>query len=220
MKRCLIITEGQTEERFIKDLLAPYFLTLELAVTPTILNTKVVKSGQNFKGGVTSYPRLRRDISKCLGDSSALLTTFIDYYGLPDDVPGMENRPQGSALDRVRHVEAAIRQDFGNPANFKPFLMLHEFEAFLFCDCQITATAALQGGQARELERAAGERSPEEINERPESAPSKRILQIFPAFRKTLHGPTAAKRIGLETLRRKCPHFDSWLSDLENFARP
>ncbi|MDI9569703.1 MAG: DUF4276 family protein [Pseudomonadota bacterium] len=60
--------------------------------------------------------------------------------------------------------------------------------------------------------------SPEEINERPESSPSKRIKSLFPAYRKTVHGPLAAQRIGLEHIRASCRHFDDWLMKLENYA--
>jgi len=60
--------------------------------------------------------------------------------------------------------------------------------------------------------------APEDINETPEGAPSKRILRIFPGYRKLLHGPTIAERIGLKTIREQCPHFDDWLTRLEAYA--
>ena len=58
----------------------------------------------------------------------------------------------------------------------------------------------------------------EEINERPQFAPSKRIQALFPAYKKTLHGPTAAARIGQDRIRAQCPHFDGWIGRLEAFA--
>ena len=60
--------------------------------------------------------------------------------------------------------------------------------------------------------------TPEEINDRPEFAPSKRIADLFPAYKKTLHGPTTAARIGLNKIREECPHFNEWLKKLEGFA--
>jgi hypothetical protein len=60
--------------------------------------------------------------------------------------------------------------------------------------------------------------TPEDINERPESAPSKQIEALFPAYKKTLHGPMAAARIGLDRIRAECPHFSSWIDHLEAFA--
>jgi hypothetical protein len=60
--------------------------------------------------------------------------------------------------------------------------------------------------------------NPEEINERPQFAPSKRIEALFPAYKKNLHGPATARRIGLDRIRTECPHFASWLIQLEAFA--
>jgi len=64
----------------------------------------------------------------------------------------------------------------------------------------------------------AGVATPEEINERPEFAPSKRIADLFPAYKKTLHGTTTAARIGLDQIRKECPHFNDWMNKLEAFA--
>jgi hypothetical protein len=60
--------------------------------------------------------------------------------------------------------------------------------------------------------------TPEEINERPELAPSKRIANLFPAYRKALHGPITAQRIGLKQIRSECPHFNDWMTKLEVFS--
>jgi hypothetical protein len=218
MKRCLMLVEGQTEERFVKDVLCPVFEPRGVFLFPTILTTKVVKSGPNFKGGVTNYAKLRADLSKLLSDTGAVVTTMIDYYGLPEDTPGMRDRPVASARHRVIHVETAIYNDVGAPRHFMPFLALHEFEALLFADHEITATVIPAREKADELLAAAGGLAPEDINENRETAPSKRLKQVFPSFKKTLHGPTAAKRIGLEAIRARCPHFDSWITRLEQFA--
>ena len=57
--------------------------------------------------------------------------------------------------------------------------------------------------------------SPEEINEGRTTAPSKRILQAFPGYQKTLHGPLAARELGLTSMRAACLHFNQWVSALE-----
>ena len=99
-----------------------------------------------------------------------------------------------------------------------PFLALHEFEAFLFTDPAITAAVIPAPEKTPELIAISEGFAPEDINERVDTAPSKRLEQVFPTFKKTLHGPTAAKRIGLEAIRARCPHFNSWLTRLEQFA--
>jgi hypothetical protein len=220
-KRVLILVEGQTEERFTKDVLGPAFWERQLFFQPTILVTKKVKNGPNFKGGVTNFAKFENDTRRLLnGSGGALVTTMLDYYGLPPDFPGMKTRPpSGTSLQRVLHVEAAIARRFGSRLNFLPFLALHEFEAWLFSS-PIELPRIMNEPQKRALIEAAraGVTTPEEINERPQFAPSKRIEAMFPAYKKTLHGPTVAARIGLEQIRVECPHFDEWLSKLEKFA--
>jgi recombinational DNA repair ATPase RecF len=49
--------------------------------------------------------------------------------------------------------------------------------------------------------------NPEGINDSPQTAPSKRLEQLRPHYRKTFHGPKAAARIGLDKIREQCPHF-------------
>jgi hypothetical protein len=221
MRRVLVLVEGQTEERFVKDVLAPFFEPKELFLTPTVLVTKRVKDGQNFKGGVTHFTKFERDLRTLLRDSDALVTTLLDYYGLPTDFPGMSTRPAASTpRARARHVEMAVDMHFGNPDNLRTFFALHEFEAWLFAD---TATLP-EVMAARSMQPAfsavrAGVDTPEEINDSPQTAPSKRIQAMFPAYRKRVHGPNTAQRIGIERIRQECPHFNQWLSELEAFAR-
>lgn len=220
MKRALILVEGQTEERFVKDVLTPEFAERDLFFFPTILVTKRVKDGPSFKGGITSYAKFTNDLHRLLHDrGDALVTTLVDYYGLPDDFPGMSSRPHGPPLARVTHVEQSIREDLGSPKNFLPFLTLHEFEAWLF-----SSTDELPRTMIQEASRDAfaaichSVQTPEEIDESPASAPSKRIQAIFPTYRKILHGPLTAQRIGLDRIRAECPHFDAWVRALEQFA--
>lgn len=219
-KRVLVLVEGQTEERFIKDVLSPIYLQKDTYVTPTILVTKKVKDGPNFKGGVTSFNNFANDLKKLLPDGNALITTLIDYYGLPSDFPGMDSRPMlGSARVRAQHVEAAVRRHFGDPPNFFPFFALHEFEAWLFADhCTLPETMGTPEKEGMMAQVRADFPNPEDINERPELAPSKRVLAMFPGYRKVLHGPTVIERIGLPRIRANCVHFAAWLDSLDAFA--
>ncbi len=116
MKRCLILVEGQTEERFVKDLLCDHFLSMNLYVEPKILVTKRVIDGPDFRGGVTSFRKFKNDILRLLhGAGNALVTTMLDYDGLPSDFPGMNTRPEAGPVERVTHVEKAIAAHFNNP---------------------------------------------------------------------------------------------------------
>jgi hypothetical protein len=220
VKTVLVLVEGQTEERFVKDVLGPEFYALDFFFDPRLLITKRVKHGASFKGGVTTYGKFRNDVMRLLSEAQGrVVTTVIDYYGLPDDFPGMRTRPDGTALARVLHVENEIRRDLGASPNFLPFLALHEFEAWLFSSPDELPNTLTQPHKRDDFAaiRDAFD-GPEQIDEGPQTAPSKRIAQMFPGYRKVLHGPVAAKRIGIETIRAECPHFDAWYRQLEHLA--
>jgi hypothetical protein len=57
--------------------------------------------------------------------------------------------------------------------------------------------------------------NPEEINDSPITAPSKRIIDLHSGYEKPLFGTLAALEIGLETIRNECPHFAAWITQLE-----
>lgn len=217
----LILVEGQTEERFVKSVLAPWMISHGVSVAPTILVTKRTSDGTQFKGGVTTYSRFRSDVSRLLiSRGDAYVTTLIDYYGLPNDFPGMTTRPAGSVAERVKFVERAITSDLGNPQNFRPFLALHEFEAWLFSsETVLPETLAPDVDETEFVSICRSYSTPEEINEHPTSAPSKRIAAIAPSYRKTLHGPVIAERIGIQGISSACPHASEWFAELEAFAR-
>jgi hypothetical protein len=218
MMRVLVLAEGQTEETFVKQLLAPSYENVGLYLLPTVLVTKVVKDGPQFKGGVSRFSKFEGDLRRLLkgAGGGAQVTTMIDYYGLPDDFPGMSTRPTGTPEERVRHVENAVHLHFGSPANFIPFFTLHEFEALLFStDAQlpIVLTAPEKSNDVTDL--CSAFPNPETINEGRATAPSKRIEAIFPAYKKVLHGPLVASAIGLTAIRARCPHFDKWLQRID-----
>jgi hypothetical protein len=130
-----ILVEGQTEEMVAQDVIAPHFSSSTTWVDWSIYKTKRPAGGQAFKGGLSRWPKLEREIRRLLRDSSTtILTTLFDYYAFPDDAPGMLDRPGGSPYGRVRHVEQALFKAIGDP-RFLPNLVLHEVEAWVLADC-------------------------------------------------------------------------------------
>lgn len=219
MKRALVLVEGPTEEQFVNAVLQPHLWARSSTwITPTILNTKVVKSGPNFKGGVLSYSQVKRDIDKLLQDQdAAFVTTLLDYYGLPTSFPGLATRPNGTARQRVDHVQQAFGRSIDHD-RFVPFLALHEFEAWLFCDLGERTAWVYQGGDLDALRQVRQSvASPEEINEGYTTAPSRRVSAAFPGYQKPFHGPLATMEMGVEAIRQQCPHFNEWLTRLEAF---
>jgi hypothetical protein len=213
----LILVEGSTEERFVNLVVRDHLLARSVVAVPRILLTKRVDSGSNFKGGVTSWGKIKRDLRNLLGDTNAAgITTLIDYYGLPEDVPGMKTR-KGSPETRVVHVEKEIADQFNDP-RLRPFLILHEFEAMLFTNIKKWEHRFDDAAAFARLKNDVAGLEPEGINETPQGAPSKRILRRLEAYEKPFHGPDALKDIGLDAIREACPHFAAWLTWAESLA--
>ena len=57
--------------------------------------------------------------------------------------------------------------------------------------------------------------NPEDINDNPITAPSKRILKIFPGYDKPLYGGLSCLEIGIENFLQKCLHFNNWVERLK-----
>lgn len=220
MRRVLVYVEGQTEETFVRDVLAPYlWQKCSIFLIPTLARTKRTKAGQTFKGGIVSYGQVKRDILNLLGDSSAsLVTTMMDYYGLPDDFPGKDTLPSGSPYDRVQHLEEAFGKDIGR-RSFLPFLVLHEFEALVLVEpSHLTRVLPQYEANLPALRENIGALPPEEVNNGSTTHPAARIRQYFPGYQKRLHGPLIVQQIGLGPIRSKCPHFDGWLRRIESLC--
>jgi hypothetical protein len=214
-RRLHILVEGQTEETIARDVLEPHLGQFGWWITRSIVTTRRPAGGPAFKGGITSWPRLEREIRLLLRDSSlGILTTLFDFYAFPPDAPGMASRPNGSAIERVTHVEEALFEHFGDP-RFLPHLVLHEIETWVFA-------ASVQLGSLFDMKLAtqlqadvAAAGGPEGINDNPETAPSKRLARYCATYIKTQDGPLAVADLGVDRLRQTCPHLNEWLRSLE-----
>ena len=172
---------------------------------------------------------MRKEITNHLKeDPEIFATSMVDYYGLPRAGLGAwPGREAASALpypDNVSLIEHAlledVKQEMGegfNPSRFIPFVMIHEFEALLFSDCQGFAEGIGRDALAADFQ---GIRdafpNPEQIDDSPHNAPSKRIVALIPEYEKPFMGVLASLQIGLEAMRSECPHFSAWLDRLES----
>lgn len=222
MRKLHILAEGQTEEAIVNNVIGPYLSSEDLYVTTSILKTKPPAGGRPaHKGGVSSWAKILTDIRLLLGDTSTtMLTTLIDYYRFPVDAPGMRDRPIGSPYVRVEHVESALAEAVDS-RRFLPHLVLHEIEAWVLADCSRLADLLGNSSEAARLTQVvAAETGPEMVNDGPDTAPSKRIEGVYPMYDKTLYGPLAIADIGLDEIRRQCPHADRWLTMIETTLKP
>jgi hypothetical protein len=215
--RVLILVEGQTEETFVKDVLGLYLAEREKYLQVTILKTRREIDMPDFRGGVISYKQIRGDVWRLLNDTgAAAVTTMLDFYGLPRDFPGLGTMPPHDGYKRVTHLEDAFATDIAH-RRFLPHLTLHEFEALMFTDPGRIADQFPDEDHRAELHaiRDAFD-SPEEINDDPRTAPSKRLIELFgEAYQKTLYGPVVTMNIGIDEIRRRCRHFNEWVEKLE-----
>jgi len=212
MSRAYLLVEGQTEESFVRELLQPHYARIGLFLTPIIVSTS-----PGHKGGVTSYAKVRPQIERlCRQDADAFVSTMFDLYALPTDFPGKSDPTwpqQGRGQQKADFVEACLAQDIGQ-RNFIPNIMVHEYEALLFVQPERFADWADQEVVAA-LQAAKQACAPEDINDSPQTAPSKRILAAMPGYQKPVHGTLLACDIGLDAMRAECPHFHGWLLKLE-----
>lgn len=216
MVKVLILVEGQTEEAFIKNLLAAYLRNRGIVVVPVIVATKRLLTGDKQRGGYVPYARLRVEVLRLLNDSSAArVTTMLDYYGLAPEFPGRSTPVGKAASERVAWVERAWAADINNP-RFLPYLALHEFEAMLFAAPSEIATGFGEPAIQSTLQAIrASFKTPEDVNDHEATAPSKRLGRLFPGYNKPFYGELIAERIGIEHIRTECPHFAEWLRQLE-----
>ena len=96
--------------------------------------------------------------------------------------------------------------------------MLHEYEAMLFTAPDKIAAAFPEDKRLNELQEIrATFATPEEINDDPNTAPSKRLRRLFgEAYQKPFHGALIAASIGLTAICEECRHFREWLTALES----
>ncbi|MCL2426310.1 MAG: DUF4276 family protein [Oscillospiraceae bacterium] len=207
MKRILVYCEGPTEESFVKNVLDPYFWSMDVSVSP------------KGASGVSKYSVIKKELTRhCKHDSTTMITTMLDYYGLPNDTPGISTA-KGSIYDKVEHIEYAVKKDLGELANLIFNLSLHEFEGLLFSRVSAFDIVA-DKKQIEALEKVHNDfETPEHINNSYNTAPSRRIKEIVPSYQKIVDGTQIAQSIGIDEISAKCNHFKRWLEKLIAWAK-
>jgi len=220
--RVLAFVEGQTEEKFIREIVSPLLASRDVFISAT------TPGPRRAQGGVQNWGRTKRELLRYLKeDTGRFVTTMFDYYGLPSDWPGKDGaRREERIATRAETIEQAIHTDVCaelgesfDGARFLPYIQMHEFEALLFSDTKVLAEAVPRPDFQASFDAIVQEcGEPEGIDDGPETAPSKRICRLVPGYQKIVHGNNAAKGIGLATMRAWCPHFAQWVGILEQLG--
>lgn len=217
MKRIFVIVEGKTEETFVNGILRQYFFTQEIFNLIGIL----IQTSHGHKGGFVNYQHLKNDILKRLREPDVVVSTFIDFFRIPTSVPDYAEMLK--AVDpntKVDILEKGMARDINHP-RFFPYVQKFEFEALLFSSNQgflamysdIDPRIALNTQTIID-----GYDNPEDINNHPNTAPSKRIQKILNEYEekydKVIEGNLMAEEIGIHIILEKCPRFRSWVEKL------
>jgi len=215
VNRLYVVVEGQTEESFVKNVLSETLWRSGVLPTPILLGRQ---------GGRPSYARVRGDVIRLLKqERRAYCSTMIDLYGLGPGFPECPPRP-ASNLAKVRDLEKAVKDDvcleipdLRPDLRFIPYLQLHEYEALLFSNPTAFAKAINQVNLGAHFQAIRDEfDTPEDINDDPNTAPSKRVVAACPGYRKVIDGTQAAVAVGIPAMREQCRHFRDWLEILES----
>ena len=226
MARLYVFAEGPTEQVFATTLLAPHLANLSVYLQGVILIAHSRRHGVVHRGGGRNYLPMKNDILRFLSQERAadvFFTTMIDLYAIHPQFPGLEESLELRHVPqkRVQFLEQTFGNDIGDQ-RFIPHIQLHEYEAYLFSnpECFGEFYPRASGGIEALKAIAAQFDSPELINDGQHTAPSKLIAQFFPDYEdaKPTVGIQVAQCIGLRTIRDRCPHFNSWISRLEQLG--
>lgn len=226
--RLLVHVEGQTEESFVNEILAAHLYGFGYSrVSARLLGNARLR---DRRGGIRAWSSVRNDILRHLKeDVGSVSTTMVDYYALPQS--GDRAWPGRSAAglrpfdQKSSTIESALLEDIcaGMDEHFEsnrfiPYVMMHEFEGLLFSDPVKLGDGIGRPDLSQSFVAIRQQfTTPEEINDSPQTAPSKRILALVPGYEKPLLGNLAVLEIGIEAIRAECPLFRGWLERLERW---
>jgi hypothetical protein len=217
MIRLNVTAEGFSEERFVADMLRPHLLGFGIytEVRKALTNRRLRK-----RGGIVGYIKFKNDVSQWFRECPDVYhTTLIDLYGLKNDFPGHDATRHLKPYNRVLEMERLLKEDL-DFHKFIPYIQLHEYETLLFADTAVMEKwlglyNKIENNSFTKIKNSVSGGNPELINEHPERAPSKRILSLCDSYDKVNDGILILKEIGLTQIRKECPHFNEWLSTLE-----
>lgn len=215
------IVEGYTEQTFMRDTLAPY-----LAEKACFLHARLIGT-PGHKGGVVTFARFANDARILLKQSSyTMLSSMFDYFRLDASWPGMKDIQLAHASGRElspQEIETILSQATKNALHALypnldvqrrciPYFSMHEFEALLFSDVRILGDMLpLDGNKLCSIMAEYGG-NPEKINTN--RAPSIILIDMYNAYKKTIHGCTIADSIGIPRIREQCSCFETWIASL------
>ena len=217
--RLNVTAEGQTEEHFIKQTLSNHLGQFNISTDVRCVLTSKDKT-KCYRGGLINYQKAKTDILTWIkedNNSDVRFTTMFDLYALRTDFPKFEESQKiADPYKRVEFLQFAFFEDI-NDHRFIPYIQLYEFESLILAKPEELEIEYFEHSNAIEkLKEAVAEKgNPELVNDKPETAPSKRIIKLIPEYNKVGVGASVVEIIGIEWLKKNCNHFNSWIEKLE-----
>ena len=213
MKRLNIVVEGQTEQSFVNEVLAPYLRNNGVS----LIIPRLIRTSKTGRGGLVNYHHLHNTIKGLLSnphDGNVVVSSFVDFFRIPNNMPGYDEAMRlGDDLQRVENLQQALGDSIAD-RRFIPYIQLHEFEALLFSNNNGFEYLWEDDMSLKTKNIVDSFENPEDINSAPETAPSKRLLAINQKYDKVLEGNVIALEVGINEMLAKCPRFADWVSRL------
>ncbi|MBI9094511.1 MAG: DUF4276 family protein [Sphaerochaeta sp.] len=223
MNEIIVIVEGQSEQSFLRSVLAPY-----LGEQACYISAQLIGS-PGHKGGGVSFERFSKDVRNALKQrSTTYISSMFDFFRLDSKWPGMDEiklaASAGRNLDKnflseilEKYTLDKLKEMFPQyniTSRVLPYFSFHEFEALLFSDVQKLSEGLCVHEQDLQRILDLYDGDPELINTDPSKAPSKVIECMNPQYKKVLQGSLIAASIGVPKMQDKCSCFNSWVTRL------
>lgn len=230
MVEIAIVAEGPSEQQFIVNYLDPYLRQAsggKLYTNAIVVKTGVGANGKACSGGGGWYSRATPCYDSLIRSLLAEpqlqgVSTMIDYYGFPRDFI----KEAGLVAPKCEDLEEKLLECYTKReqrGKFLPFVVKHEFETLVIAAALHGSSTVFSSAEIRQM---AGWRDSsggvEEINDSPQTSPSKRIIQLKEhskvRYRKVPDSTDVFDHTPFEAVLKECPRFASWVAKLLSFA--
>lgn len=208
--RLVFIVEGDCEEYLVNQKIIPYlYLQVPAGVSWTMNVQKITTNRKlHARGGNVSYAYLEADIRRTSKQNggNTYITTFLDYFRLPNDFPGYQTQ-------NIDLIEEAMSHDLPE-IKLIPYIQKYEFETLLFSSKDALSFVIDSPSGMNDIERILDQfPNVEDINGGSETAPSKRLAHIFP-YNKVIDSMLVLDMVEMSVILDKCPRFSGWIAKL------
>lgn len=212
-----ILVEGQTESAFVSEILAPYLQPLGVFAKPVIVKTARWADGTTFRGGGGDWRHYAGDLARLLAATHYhRVSLLVDFYAYPRNGPGAAcchgpHQPRRCAAHRIQAMADAVAKP-----RFVPHVVLHEFETWVIAAAMDAPAVLGDVAVAKRLDAEAASVSGdvELLNDSPQTAPSKRVMRVWPEYDKVTDGIEVIREAGLAAVMDRCPGLKAWIDQL------